>query len=214
MASLVFTTEGGRRASQSTAARPAARRASEAIQRLKRRTSSPLNTAFIGMVELTPVAGLPWDCIITAENARCTTSRSRKRIERPSPFSVSAGDAMCHFHNPRPRGAARGERMTTAFIAPAGNMVRDKRLTSRRGRTGTSASRRTSRSLARPPWLLRSASESVRPKQNALHGDDREEHLHQHPRHDRRPPVHRPGHDGVRCIHNGGREYRARNAGS
>src|SRR6267142_1374977 len=48
------------------------------LHRLKRSyILSPLsNASFIGMVELARWAGLPWDCIITAENARCYKPRS------------------------------------------------------------------------------------------------------------------------------------------
>jgi 2-haloacid dehalogenase len=43
------------------------------LTRLKQRyVISPLsNASFIGMVKLAKFAGLPWDCVITAENARC-----------------------------------------------------------------------------------------------------------------------------------------------
>jgi 2-haloacid dehalogenase len=43
------------------------------LTRLKRRyVISPLsNASFAGMVKLAKFAGLPWDCVITAENARC-----------------------------------------------------------------------------------------------------------------------------------------------
>src|SRR5262249_12086101 len=42
------------------------------LHRLKRRyVISPLsNASFVGMVKLAKYAGLPWDCVITAENAR------------------------------------------------------------------------------------------------------------------------------------------------
>src|SRR5262249_7946079 len=47
------------------------------LARLKRRyVISPLsNASFIGMVRLAKFAGLPWDCVITAENARCYKPR-------------------------------------------------------------------------------------------------------------------------------------------
>jgi 2-haloacid dehalogenase len=47
------------------------------LTRLRRRfILSPLsNASFAGMVHLARFAGLPWDCVITAENARCYKPR-------------------------------------------------------------------------------------------------------------------------------------------
>jgi 2-haloacid dehalogenase len=78
---------------------------------------SPLsNASFAGMVHLAKFAGLPWDCIITAENARCYKPRPevyRLAIDllgcRPQEIMmVAAHNYDLH--------AARREGMRTAFF--------------------------------------------------------------------------------------------------
>jgi 2-haloacid dehalogenase len=60
------------------------------LRRLRARfILSPLsNASFAGMVHLARFAGLPWDCIITAENARCYKPRLevyRTAVTLPAP---------------------------------------------------------------------------------------------------------------------------------
>jgi len=78
---------------------------------------SPLsNASFAGMVHLARFAGLPWDCVITAENARCYKPRAevyRAAIEllglRPDQVMMVAA----HNYDLR---AARASGMRTAFV--------------------------------------------------------------------------------------------------
>jgi 2-haloacid dehalogenase len=78
---------------------------------------SPLsNASFAGMVHLAKFAGLPWDCVLTAENARCYKPRPevyRTAIEllglRPDEVMMVAA----HNYDLR---AARAQGMRTAFF--------------------------------------------------------------------------------------------------
>jgi 2-haloacid dehalogenase len=88
------------------------------LTRLKTRyVIAPLsNASFAGMVHLAKFAGLPWDCIITAENARCYKPRPevyRTAIEllgmRPDEIMMVAA----HNYDLR---AAQAEGMRTAFF--------------------------------------------------------------------------------------------------
>jgi 2-haloacid dehalogenase len=88
------------------------------LRRLRQRyVISPLsNASFAGMVHLARFAGLPWDCIITAENARCYKPRPevyRTAIEllgvRPEQVLMAAA------HN-YDLAAAQALGMRTAFI--------------------------------------------------------------------------------------------------
>jgi 2-haloacid dehalogenase len=88
------------------------------LRRLRQRyLITPLsNASFAGMVHLAKFAGLPWDCIITAENARCYKPRPevyRTAIEllgvRPEQVLMAAA------HN-YDLEAAQALGMRTAFI--------------------------------------------------------------------------------------------------
>ena len=88
------------------------------LTRLKRRyVIGPLsNASFAGMVRLAKFAGLPWDCIITAENARrykpapevYRTALGLLGLPAPQVMLVAA-----HNYDLR---AARGEGWRTAFV--------------------------------------------------------------------------------------------------
>lgn len=88
------------------------------IQRLKRRyIVTPLsNASFIGMVELARFAGLPWDCIITAENARCYKPQPEAYRTAISLLGLQPEEVMMVAAHNYDLEAARGERMTTAFV--------------------------------------------------------------------------------------------------
>jgi 2-haloacid dehalogenase len=88
------------------------------LARLKTRyVIAPLsNASFAGMVHLAKFAGLPWDCILTAENARCYKPRPavyRMAIEllgmRPDEVMMVAA----HNYDLR---AAQAEGMRTGFF--------------------------------------------------------------------------------------------------
>ena len=88
------------------------------IQRLKRRyIVTPLsNASFIGMVELARFAGLPWDCIITAENARCYKPRPEVYRTAISLLGLRPEDVMMVAAHNYDLMAARAEGMATAFV--------------------------------------------------------------------------------------------------
>jgi len=88
------------------------------IHRLKRRyLVTPLsNASFIGMVELARFAGLPWDCIITAENARCYKPRPEVYRTAISLLGLGPEDVMMVAAHNYDLVAARAEGMATAFV--------------------------------------------------------------------------------------------------
>lgn len=88
------------------------------IQRLKRRyILTPLsNASFIGMVELARFAGLPWDCIITAENARCYKPRPEVYRTAISLLGLMPEEVMMVAAHNYDLEAARREGMATAFV--------------------------------------------------------------------------------------------------
>ena len=88
------------------------------IHRLKRRyLVTPLsNASFIGMVELARFAGLPWDCIITAENARCYKPRPEVYRTAISLLGLGPEDVMMVAAHNYDLVAARAEGMATAFL--------------------------------------------------------------------------------------------------
>jgi len=88
------------------------------LLRLKRRyILSPLsNASFIGMVELARFAGLPWDCIITAENARCYKPRPEVYRTAISLLGLRPDEVMMVAAHNYDLAAARHERMATAFV--------------------------------------------------------------------------------------------------
>jgi len=88
------------------------------LLRLKRRyVVTPLsNASFIGMVELARFAGLPWDCVITAENARCYKPRPEAYRTAISLLGCEPGEVMMVAAHNYDLAAARGEGMSTAFV--------------------------------------------------------------------------------------------------
>jgi 2-haloacid dehalogenase len=88
------------------------------LQRLKRRyIITPLsNASFIGMVELARFAGLPWDCIITAENARCYKPRPEVYRTAIALLGLAPEEVMMVAAHNYDLEAARGQGMATAFV--------------------------------------------------------------------------------------------------
>ena len=88
------------------------------LRRLKRRyIVSPLsNASFIGMIELARYAGLPWDCVITAENARCYKPRPEVYRTAIALLGLTPGEVMMVAAHNYDLGAARSEGMATAFV--------------------------------------------------------------------------------------------------
>ena len=89
------------------------------LTRLRRRyILSPLsNASFAGMVHLARFAGLPWDCVITAENARCYKPRPEVYRTALELLGLTPAEVlMVAAHNYDLR-AARHQGMRTAFIA-------------------------------------------------------------------------------------------------
>ena len=88
------------------------------LRRLKRKyiISPPSNASFIGMVELARSAGLPWDCVITAENARCYKPRPEVYRTAIDLLGLTPGEVMMVAAHNYDLAAARGEGMATAFV--------------------------------------------------------------------------------------------------
>ncbi len=88
------------------------------LTRLKRRyVISPLsNASFIGMVRLAKFAGLPWDCVITAENARCYKPRPEAYRTAVSLLGLRAPEVMLIAAHNYDLRAARAEGLRTAFV--------------------------------------------------------------------------------------------------
>ena len=88
------------------------------LERLKRRyILSPLsNASFIGMVQLAKFAGLPWDCVITAENARCYKPRPEVYRTAISLLGLRSEEVMMVAAHNYDLAAARREGMATAFV--------------------------------------------------------------------------------------------------
>ena len=78
------------------------------------------NASFIGMVELARFARLPWDCVITAENARCYKPRPEVYRTAISLLARSPGEAMMVAAHNYDLAAARAEGMATAFVPRPG----------------------------------------------------------------------------------------------
>jgi len=91
------------------------------LRRLTRRyILSPLsNASFIGMVELARWADLPWDCIITAENARCYKPRPEVYRTAISLLGLAPAEIMMVAAHNYDLAAARAEGMATAFVPRA-----------------------------------------------------------------------------------------------
>lgn len=89
------------------------------LTRLKARyVISPLsNASFAGMVRLAKFAGLPWDCIITAENARRYKPAPEVYRTALSLLGLPAAQVMLVAAHNYDLRAARGEGLRTAFVA-------------------------------------------------------------------------------------------------
>jgi 2-haloacid dehalogenase len=88
------------------------------LTRLKRRyVISPLsNASFIGMVSLAKFAGLPWDCVITAENARCYKPKPEAYRTAVSLLGLRADQVMMVAAHNYDLRAAQAEGLLTAFV--------------------------------------------------------------------------------------------------
>ena len=88
------------------------------LTRLKTRyVISPLsNASFAGMVRLAKFAGLPWDCIITAENARRYKPAPEAYRTAVALLGLPAARVMLVAAHNYDLRAARGEGLRTAFV--------------------------------------------------------------------------------------------------
>ena len=74
------------------------------------------NASFAGMVQLARFAGLPWDCVITAENARCYKPRAEVYRTAIELLGLDPGAVMMVAAHNYDLRAARASGMRTAFI--------------------------------------------------------------------------------------------------
>jgi 2-haloacid dehalogenase len=88
------------------------------LTRLKQRyVISPLsNASFIGMVKLAKFAGLPWDCVITAENARCYKPHPEAYRTAVSLLGLLPAQVMLVAAHNYDLRAAQAEGLRTAFV--------------------------------------------------------------------------------------------------
>jgi 2-haloacid dehalogenase len=88
------------------------------LRRLRTRyVISPLsNASFIGMVRLAKTNGLPWDCIITAENARCYKPRPEVYRTALELLGLPAEHVMMVAAHNYDLAAARAAGLRTAFV--------------------------------------------------------------------------------------------------
>ena len=88
------------------------------LTRLKvRHVISPLsNASFAGMVNLAKFAGLPWDCILTAENFRCYKPRPEVYRGAVQLLGLPAEEVMLVAAHNYDLRAARAEGLRTAFV--------------------------------------------------------------------------------------------------
>jgi 2-haloacid dehalogenase len=88
------------------------------LKRLRRRyVISPLsNASFAGMVHLARCSGLPWDCVITAENARCYKPRSEVYQTAVALLGLAPAEVMMVAAHNYDLAAARANGMQTAFV--------------------------------------------------------------------------------------------------
>jgi 2-haloacid dehalogenase len=88
------------------------------LRRLRRRyVISPLsNASFAGMVHLARFAGLPWDCVLTAENARRYKPAPEVYLTAIELLGVAPGEVMMVAAHNYDLAAARAHGMRTAFI--------------------------------------------------------------------------------------------------
>jgi len=88
------------------------------LGRLRRRyLISPLsNASFAGMVRLAKFAGLPWDCVLTAENARCYKPRPEVYRTALALLGLPADKVMMVAAHNYDLAAAQALGLRTAFI--------------------------------------------------------------------------------------------------
>jgi 2-haloacid dehalogenase len=88
------------------------------LVRLKRRyVIAPLsNASFAGMVHLARSAGLPWDCILTAENARRYKPASEVYLTAIGLLGLAPGEVMMVAAHNYDLAAARALGMRTGFV--------------------------------------------------------------------------------------------------
>ena len=88
------------------------------LTRLKRRfVITPLsNASFAGMVYLAKFAGLPWDCVITAENARCYKPRPEVYRTAIELLGLAPAEVMMVAAHNYDLAAARSQGLRTAFL--------------------------------------------------------------------------------------------------
>jgi 2-haloacid dehalogenase len=88
------------------------------LTRLRRRVViSPLsNASFAGMVHLARFAGLPWDCVITAENARAYKPNPKAYRTAMELLGLAPAQVMMVAAHNYDLHAARALGMRTAFI--------------------------------------------------------------------------------------------------
>jgi 2-haloacid dehalogenase len=89
------------------------------LSRLKRRyVIAPLSNAnFAGMVNLAKFAGLPWDCILTAENFRCYKPRPEVYRGAVELLGLPPGEVMMVAAHNYDLRAAQAQGLRTAFIS-------------------------------------------------------------------------------------------------
>jgi len=88
------------------------------LARLRRRyVIAPLsNASFAGMVHLARFAGLPWDCILTAENARRYKPAPEVYLTALGLLGLAPGRAMMVAAHNYDLAAARALGLRTAFV--------------------------------------------------------------------------------------------------
>ena len=88
------------------------------LTRLRRRyIIAPLsNASFAGMVHLARFAGLPWDCILTAENARRYKPAPEAYRTALELLGLAPGEVMMVAAHNYDLAAARSHGMRTAFV--------------------------------------------------------------------------------------------------
>ncbi|HET7342856.1 MAG TPA: haloacid dehalogenase type II [Methylomirabilota bacterium] len=88
------------------------------LARLRRgHVISPLsNASFTGMVHLAKFAGLPWDCVITAENARCYKPRPEVYRTALALLDLRPEQAMMVAAHNYDLAAAQALGLRTAFV--------------------------------------------------------------------------------------------------
>ncbi len=88
------------------------------LERLRRRyVITPLsNASFAGMVHLARFARLPWDCVITAENARCYKPRPEVYQTAVALLGLRPADVLMVAAHNYDLHAARAVGLRTAFV--------------------------------------------------------------------------------------------------